>query len=96
MRAFVPGLGAGGVGGSDSHLLHVDDAEDGEDGHHHDRGAGHRPLLVTVRWCHRPLVVSERAVEKHVTGIFSKLDLGVSSEDHRRVLAVLRFLDQPA
>jgi DNA-binding NarL/FixJ family response regulator len=42
------------------------------------------------------LVVSERAVEKHVTGIFSKLDLGVSSEDHRRVLAVLRFLDQPA
>jgi DNA-binding NarL/FixJ family response regulator len=41
------------------------------------------------------LVVSERAVEKHVTGIFSKLDLGASSEDHRRVLAVLRFLDQP-
>jgi DNA-binding NarL/FixJ family response regulator len=42
------------------------------------------------------LVVSDRAVEKHVTGIFSKLDLGASSEDHRRVLAVLRFLDQPA
>jgi DNA-binding NarL/FixJ family response regulator len=42
------------------------------------------------------LVVSERAVEKHVTGIFSKLELGASSEDHRRVLAVLRFLDQPA
>jgi DNA-binding NarL/FixJ family response regulator len=41
------------------------------------------------------LVVSERAVEKHVTGIFAKLELGVSSEDHRRVLAVLRFLDQP-
>jgi DNA-binding NarL/FixJ family response regulator len=41
------------------------------------------------------LVVTERAVEKHVTGIFSKLDLGASSEDHRRVLAVLRFLDQP-
>ncbi len=41
------------------------------------------------------LVVSERAVEKHVTGIFSKLDLGASSEDHRRVLAVLHFLDQP-
>jgi DNA-binding NarL/FixJ family response regulator len=41
------------------------------------------------------LVVSERAVEKHVTGIFAKLDLGASSEDHRRVLAVLRFLDQP-
>jgi DNA-binding NarL/FixJ family response regulator len=42
------------------------------------------------------LVVSERAVEKHVTGIFSKLELGASSEDHRRVLAVLHFLDQPA
>jgi len=41
------------------------------------------------------LVVTERAVEKHVTGIFSKLELGASSEDHRRVLAVLRFLDQP-
>jgi DNA-binding NarL/FixJ family response regulator len=42
------------------------------------------------------LVVTERAVEKHVTGIFGKLDLPASSEDHRRVLAVLRFLDQPA
>jgi DNA-binding NarL/FixJ family response regulator len=41
------------------------------------------------------LVVTERAVEKHVTGIFGKLDLHASGEDHRRVLAVLRFLDQP-
>ena len=41
------------------------------------------------------LVVTERAVEKHVTSIFAKLDLPASSEDHRRVLAVLRFLDQP-
>jgi DNA-binding NarL/FixJ family response regulator len=41
------------------------------------------------------LVVTDRAVEKHVTSIFSKLDLPASSEDHRRVLAVLRFLDQP-
>jgi DNA-binding NarL/FixJ family response regulator len=41
------------------------------------------------------LVVTERAVEKHVTGIFSKLELTSSSEDHRRVLAVLRFLDGP-
>ncbi len=40
------------------------------------------------------LVVTDRAVEKHVTGIFSKLDLPTSSDDHRRVLAVLRFLDQ--
>ena len=42
------------------------------------------------------LVVTERAVEKHVTGIFAKLDLTASGEDHRRVLAVLRFLDQPS
>jgi DNA-binding NarL/FixJ family response regulator len=42
------------------------------------------------------LVVTERAVEKHVTGIFSKLELTASGEDHRRVLAVLRFLDQDA
>jgi DNA-binding NarL/FixJ family response regulator len=40
------------------------------------------------------LVVTERAVEKHVTGIFAKLELTASGEDHRRVLAVLRFLDQ--
>jgi DNA-binding NarL/FixJ family response regulator len=38
------------------------------------------------------LVVTERAVEKHVTSIFSKLDLTPTSEDHRRVLAVLTFL----
>ena len=36
------------------------------------------------------LVVTERAVEKHVTSIFSKLDLTPTVEDHRRVLAVLR------
>jgi DNA-binding NarL/FixJ family response regulator len=40
------------------------------------------------------LVVTERAVEKHVTGIFAKLELTAGREDHRRVLAVLRFLDQ--
>jgi DNA-binding NarL/FixJ family response regulator len=38
------------------------------------------------------LVISERAVEKHVTGIFSKLDLPPAGQDHRRVLAVLTFL----
>lgn len=38
------------------------------------------------------LVVSERAVEKHVTGIFGKLDLPPSGDDHRRILAVLAFL----
>ena len=39
------------------------------------------------------LVVTERAVEKHVTSIFSKLELGAAPEDHRRVLAVLAFLE---
>ncbi|HUC14105.1 MAG TPA: response regulator transcription factor [Acidimicrobiales bacterium] len=39
------------------------------------------------------LVISEGAVEKHVANIFTKLDLPVSEADHRRVLAVLRFLD---
>ena len=38
------------------------------------------------------LVVSERAVEKHVTNIFGKLDLTATGADHRRVLAVLAYL----
>jgi len=38
------------------------------------------------------LVVTERAVEKHVTNIFSKLGLSPAPEDHRRVLAVLSYL----
>ncbi|MFZ1116129.1 MAG: response regulator transcription factor [Propionibacteriaceae bacterium] len=38
------------------------------------------------------LVVSERAVEKHVTSIFAKLGLPPAVEHHRRVLAVLAFL----
>jgi DNA-binding NarL/FixJ family response regulator len=38
------------------------------------------------------LFVTLRAVEKHVTSIFSKLDLPAGADDHRRVLAVLLFL----
>jgi DNA-binding NarL/FixJ family response regulator len=38
------------------------------------------------------LVVTERAVEKHVTRIFDKLGLTPAAEDHRRVRAVLTFL----
>ncbi len=39
------------------------------------------------------LVITLRAVEKHVTSIFSKLRLPATAEDHRRVLAVLTYLD---
>jgi DNA-binding NarL/FixJ family response regulator len=38
------------------------------------------------------LVVTEAAVEKHVTGIFHKLELGTTPTEHRRVLAVLTYL----
>jgi DNA-binding NarL/FixJ family response regulator len=38
------------------------------------------------------LVVSESAVAKHVNSIFTKLGLTLADNDHRRVLAVLRFL----
>jgi DNA-binding NarL/FixJ family response regulator len=38
------------------------------------------------------MIVTERAVEKHVTSIFVKLGLTPAPEDHRRVLAVLAFL----
>jgi DNA-binding NarL/FixJ family response regulator len=38
------------------------------------------------------LVVTERAVEKHVTSIFGKLHLPAAPEDHRRVLAVLAYV----
>jgi DNA-binding NarL/FixJ family response regulator len=41
----------------------------------------------------KALVVSDGAVEKHVTNIFTKLDLPPTEEGHRRVLAVLQWLE---
>ncbi|MFG3049467.1 response regulator [Kitasatospora sp. NPDC048239] len=39
------------------------------------------------------LVVSDSAVAKHISSIFTKLDLPPADDSHRRVLAVLRFLE---
>jgi DNA-binding NarL/FixJ family response regulator len=39
------------------------------------------------------LVITDSAVAKHINSIFTKLDLHPDEGDHRRVLAVLRFLD---
>ena len=42
------------------------------------------------------LCVSEAAVEKHVTAIFRKLELGMESKEHRRVRAVLAYISTRA
>ena len=47
----------------------------------------------TNRAIAKTLYMSERAVERHVTAIFTKLQLPVTDEDHRRVLAVLAYVE---
>ena len=47
-------------------------------------GRGNRAIAET-------LVIFGRAVEKHVTSIFAKLNLPPAVEDHRRVVAVLVY-----
>lgn len=44
----------------------------------------------------RRLVITEKAVSKHVANIFSKLGLPPSGDDHRRILAVLTYLNARA
>lgn len=39
------------------------------------------------------LVIAEHTVEKHVTNVMAKLQIPASADDHRRVLAVLTYLD---
>jgi len=39
------------------------------------------------------LTVTDSAVAKHINSIFAKLDLPPAEADHRRVLAVLQFLE---
>jgi len=47
---------------------------------------------ATNRAIAKRMFLSERAVERHVTTIFEKLDLTLSKHTHRRVLAVLAYL----
>jgi DNA-binding NarL/FixJ family response regulator len=47
----------------------------------------------TNRAIAQELVISEHTVEKHVTSVMAKLRIPASAEDHRRVLAVLTWLD---
>ena len=50
----------------------------------------------TNRGVARRLWLTDRTVETHVSSIMAKLGLADSDEDHRRVLAVLSWLDQPS
>ena len=42
------------------------------------------------------LFITGKAVDKHINSIFTKLDLPLDADDNRRVLAVLRYLQDTA
>ena len=69
-----------------------------ESGPLHDLTGREREVLAlmaegrTNRAIAEKIFISERAVERHVTSIFGKLDLPTTDQDHRRVLAVLAYL----
>src|SRR5690606_8388319 len=44
----------------------------------------------------RTLVITPKSVEKHISSILDKLDLPPSQDDHRRVLAVIAWLNDPS
>ena len=56
------------------------------------RGVATRGRGTSNRAIADRLAVSERAVQKHVTSIFLKLELPDSADDNRRILAVLTYL----
>jgi DNA-binding NarL/FixJ family response regulator len=41
----------------------------------------------------RRIYVSEGTVEKHIRAVLTKLDLPATEDDHRRILAVLSYLE---
>jgi DNA-binding CsgD family transcriptional regulator len=45
-------------------------------------------------WIARKLTITERAVVQHISNIYDLLDLPVSPDSHRRVLAVIRYLSR--
>lgn len=58
-------------------------------------GAEHpRPREESNAYIGQKLFLSESAVGKHIASIFAKLDLPVSDDDNRRVLAVLAYLNR--
>jgi signal transduction histidine kinase len=72
-----------------SGMLRIEVTDDGSGGADPSRGSGLRGINAIAQ----RLVITDRAVSKRCTNIFTKLDLLPSDDDNRRVLAVLAYLD---